>query len=55
MVNFCILQPHQPLPDDPTVMGYQHSKGTNGVGEYGIPGESNTDHSSRHHNGQEGQ
>ena len=45
-VHIHILQPDQSLPDDSAVMGDEHPRSEDGVGEYGVFGESVADHSS---------
>ena len=53
-VHIRILQPHQSLPDDSAVMGNKHPGSKDGVGEYGVSGESVVDHSSGNHDGKKG-
>ena len=53
-VHIRILQLDQSLPDDSAVMGDKHPRRSDGLGEYGVSGESVPDHSNRHHSGEEG-
>ena len=54
MVHIRILQPDQSLPDDSAVMSDKHPGSEDGVGEYGVSGESIADHSSGNHSGKKG-
>ena len=53
-VHIRILQLDQSLPDDSAVMGDEHPRSEDGLGEYGVSGKSVADHSSRNHSGKEG-
>ena len=53
-VHIRILQPDQSLPDDSALMGDEHTRSEDGVGEYGLSGKSVADHSSGNHSGKEG-
>ena len=53
-VHICILQPDQSLPDDSAVMGAKHPGSSDGVDEYGVSGESISDHSGGNHSGEDG-
>ena len=53
-VHIRILQPDQSLPDDSAVMGNEHPGSEDGLGKYGVFGESVADHSGGNHGGKEG-
>ena len=53
-VHICILQPDQSLLDDLAVVGDKHPGSSDGLGEYGVSGESVPDHSSGNHSNKEG-
>ena len=53
-VHIHILQPDQSLPDDSAVMSDKHPGSSDGLGEYGVSGESIPDHNGRNHSGEEG-
>ena len=53
-VHIRILQPDQSLPDDSAVMGNEHPGSEDGLGKYGVSGESVADHSGGNHGGKEG-
>ena len=40
--HLCLLQPNQPLPSDPAIMGNKHSRGVNRMGGNGPTKESHT-------------
>ena len=53
-IHIRILQPDQSLSDDSAVMGNEHPGSEDGLGKYGVSGESVADHSGGNHGGKEG-
>ena len=53
-VHIHILQPDQSLPDDSALMGDEHPRSEDGLGEYGVSEKSVADHNSGNHGGKAG-
>ena len=53
-VHIRILQPDQSLPDDSAVMGDEHPRSEDGLGEYGVSRKSVADHRGENHGCKEG-